>query len=551
MFTVKIKYKDKIYAYPKDITLLEISKNFKNDYKFDIIIGSINNRLVELTTKIDRDCEVNFYDISHISGNKTYERGLLYLYVKAVKDVFNCDVVIEHSIDRGIYTEILNENKFISEEDINAVEKRMRQLVETKIPFEKRSMFRIDAIEYYETNNQKDKALGLKYISNTFVNMYKFGDMYNYFFGDMPIDSSYLHSFALTYIKPNGIVIRYPNIYLGCKIADYVEHRMLFDEFKKYHQWCERIKIKNTADLNKIITLGEAEDIIYLSEIEQNSRLFEIVNNIRERKETRVILIAGPSSAGKTTTAKKLSLYLRSLGINTHFISLDDYFLNKEDTPKNEDGDYDFESVRALNIPLFNQQLVQLLNNEEVLLPQYNFYTGKSEFKDRRLKLNKKDILIVEGLHALNDDLTSSIASEHKYKIYVSPLTSVNIDNHNRITTTDNRLLRRMIRDYRSRGYDAATTLANWPKVRKGEEKYIFPYQDKADVIFNTSLLYELGVLRLYGESLLFSVTEDDPNYGEAIRLINLLRNILPIRSTHIPSDSILREFIGNSLFKE
>ena len=549
MLTIKVKYKDEFYSYPKDITMLEISKNFKDNYKFNIIIGSINNKLVELNAKVNRDCEVDFFDVSSVAGNKAYERGLLYLYIKAVKDILNCDVMIEHSIDRGVYTEILNEKREITEQDVINIDKRMHQLVEEKIPFEKLSVARTDAIDYYEINNQIDKAKVLKYISNTFVNMYKFANVYNYFFGDMPIDASYLDDFKLTYVEPNGVIVRYPNMFLGSQIVDYIERKKLFEEFRRYHQWCDTIKINNIASLNEVIISGHVDNIIYLSEVEQNSRLFDIVNDIKNKESVKIILVAGPSSAGKTTTSKKLALYLKSIGINTHFISLDDYFFDKDKTPKNEDGEYDFESLRAINVVLFNQQLQQLLNHEEVLLPKYNFYTGKSEFKNKRLKIDKKDIIIIEGLHALNEDLTASINKEYKYKIYLSPLTSVNIDNHNRITTTDNRLLRRMIRDARFRGYNASMTLASWPKVREGEEKYIFPYQDAADVIFNTSLIYELGVIRLYAESLLFSVSEKDPNYGEAIRLINLLRNILPIRSTHIPFDSILREFIGNGLF--
>ncbi len=549
MFTIKVNYNGKDYAYPKDITMLEISEHFKEDYNSDIIVGSINNKIVELTSKVDRDCMVDFFDVSHVAGNKVYERGLIFLYIKAVKDVLNCDVLIEHSIDRGIYTEVLNEAGIIEQKDVELIEEKMHQLVAEKLPFEKKSISRLDAIDYYETNNYKDKALGLKYISNTYVNLYRLGNLYNYFFGDMPIDTSYCNRFKLTYVKPNGIVLRYPNMFLDCKIVDYVERNKLFEEFRRYHKWCNTLNVNNTADLNKITIDGKIENMIYLSEIEQNRRLFDIVRDIEGKRKIKVVLIGGPSSSGKTTTAKKLELYLKSVGINTYFISLDDYFLDKEKTPKNDDGEYDFESVNALNIDLFNKQLEQLLNHEEVLVPHYNFLTGKSEFKDKRVKLASNDILIIEGLHTLNDDLTESINDDQKYKIYISPLTSVNIDNHNRITTTDNRLLRRMTRDYRFRGYDASSTLERWPKVREGEEKYIFPYQSDVDVVFNTSLIYELGILRLYGESILYSVPEKDPNYGEAIRLINLLKNILPIRSTHIPFDSILREFIGNGLF--
>lgn len=549
MSTVNVKYKDNIYTYPKSTTLLEISKQFANDYKYDIIIGTVNNNLTELQKKIDKDCTVAFYDTSHLLGNRVYERGLIYLYVKAIKDVLKCEVVIEHSIDRGIYTELKKD--IITEEDVKKIEERMKELTSLKIPFEKLSVPRIEAIYYYEATKQDDKAASLKYISNTYINLYKLDDTYDYLYGEMPYDTSYLKWFALTKVTDNGIVLRYPNIYLGCEVAPYVHHERLFEEFKKHHKWCELNNLSNISDLNKRISNGDIHDLIYMCEIEQNGRLLEVAKTINSNPNLKVILIAGPSSSGKTTTSKKLGLFLRSLGLNPHPLSIDDYFLNRDETPLKEDGEHDFESVAALNVDLFNEHLKKLLNHEEVLLPEYNFIEGKSEFNNKRLKLGEKDILIIEGLHALNDDLTKSIESDHKYKIYVSPLTSINLDNHSRISTSDNRVLRRMIRDNSYRGYKANVTLAKWQDVREGEEKYVFPYQDHADLVFNTSLVYELGVLRLYAEPLLFSIDEDDPYYGEAIRLLNILKNVLPITSDGVPLDSIIREFIGDSYFKE
>jgi uridine kinase len=551
MLTVNVRYKEKTYTYPKGITMLEISNNFKGDYKFRIIIGSINNKLIELNTKVDRDCDIDFFDITHIAGNKTYERGLVFLYIKAVRDVLKCDVIIEHSIDRGIYTELVNDGKEIREEDVLNLEARMNELVSAKIPYEKLSLMRIDVINYFESTKQYDKANVLKYISNNYVSLYKFEDIYDYFYGEMPIDTSYFDCFKLTLVKPNGIVLRYPNLFIGCEIADYIERKKLFTEFRKYHKWCKTININNVTDLNKVISSDSAGDLVYLSEIEQNNRLYEMAEHINKNPQIKIVLIAGPSSSGKTTTSRKLALYLKSMGMSPHYLSIDDYFLDRESTPFNENGDRDFESLQAVNVELFNNHLGILLNYEEVLLPEYNFFIGKGEFKNKRLKLEENDILIIEGLHALNEELSSSVAKENKYKIYLSPLTSLNLDNHNRISTTDNRLLRRMVRDNKARGYNATKTLSSWHKVRVGEEKYVFPYQDEADVIFNTSLIYELGVLRLYCEPLLFSVRENDPNHGEAIRLINLLRNVLPITSANIPLDSIIREFTGDSYFRE
>lgn len=550
MFGVKVKYKNNIYTYPKDITLLEVSQQFAKDYKYDIIIALVDNNLTELNKRIEKDCTVDFYDISHLLGNRVYERGLVYLYIKAVKDVLKADVIIEHSIDRGIYTEVINV-KELTDDDVKRIENRMRELVALKIPFEKLSVSRVESIDYYKRRKLIDKADGLKYISNTFINLYRLDNMYDYFYGEMPINTSYLTYFELTGVTSNGIVLRFPNIYLDCAIVPYKHHEKLFEEFKTYHDWINRINLNNVSDLNKIISTGDIKDLIYMCEIEQNGRLMDIARTIYNKPDIKMVLMAGPSSSGKTTSSKKLSLYLRSLGLTPHSLSIDDYFLNREDTPKKENGEYDYESVGALNIELFNEHLKKLINNEEVLLPEYNFLTGKSEFKKRRLKLGDKDILIIEGLHALNEDLTKAIDNSKKYKIYVSPLTSINLDNHNRISTSDNRLLRRMIRDDRCRGYEVKVTLAKWQDVREGEERHVFPYQDAADVIFNTSLVYELGVLRVYAEPLLFSIEEDDPYYDEAIRLLNVLRNVLPITSDSIPSDSIIREFIGDSYFIE
>ncbi|MFA5408288.1 MAG: nucleoside kinase, partial [Bacilli bacterium] len=410
---------------------------------------------------------------------------------------------------------------------------------------------RLDLIDYHERNSEYDKAASLKYISNTLVNLYKLDNEYNYLFGEMPIDTSYLKWFKLTRVESNGLVLRFPNIYLNCDIVDYEHHDKLFEEFKRNHDWCNHINQNNISDLNKAISSGNIKDLIYMCEINQNGRLLDIARTINANNKIKIVLIAGPSSSGKTTTSKKLSLYLKSFGLKPHSISIDNYFLSRDQTPKNEHGERDFESLTSINVNLFNEQLGKLLTGEEVILPEYNFLTGESEFKDKRLKLGEKDILIIEGLHALNEELTKAIDEESKYKIYVSPLTSVNLDNHNRISTSDNRLLRRMIRDNKYRGYSANVTLAKWQDVREGEEKYVFPYQDTADVVFNTALVYELSILRLYAEPLLFSIDESDPYYGEAIRLLNVLRNVLTITSESIPSDSIIREFIGDGYFAE
>ncbi|HHX16286.1 MAG TPA: nucleoside kinase [Mollicutes bacterium] len=549
MSTVNIKYKDKVYTYPKGKTLLEISKNFKDEYEYDIIIASVNNKLTELNQKLEKDCNIKFFDITHALGNKVYERGLTYLYIKAIFDVLKCDVLIEHSIDKGIYTRLAKDID-LSIEDVELVKRRMQELVNANIPFQKISVSRIDAIDYFEKNNQLDKVEGLKYVSNTFINLYRFDNMYDYFYGEMPIDSSYLKWFDLKKVTPNGIVLIIPNIYSDSKIKPYVHHEKMFEEFSEYHAWCDRVNVNNISDLNNMIASDDISDLIYMSEMDQNARLFDIAKTISDDPNIKVVLIAGPSSSGKTTTSRKLSLYLRSIGLNPFAISIDDYFLDRDKTPLKEDGNPDFEALSAINVDLFNEHLGRLLNYEEVSMPIYNFITGKSEPNSKRMKLREKDILIIEGLHALNNELTKTIDASKKYKMYLSPLTSINIDNHNRISTSDNRIIRRMVRDHKYRGYSAAYTLAKWKDVRSGEERFVFPYQDEADVVFNTSLVYEMGVLRLYAEPLLFSISDDDPYYGEAVRLLNILRNALPLTSDLVPLDSIIREFIGDSYFE-
>ena len=427
----------------------------------------------------------------------------------------------------------------------------MNKLINLSISFERLSVSRIDAINYFESINRFDKADSLKYISNTFVNLYKFDSLYDYFYGEMPINTSYLKWFSLTKVNSHGIILTFPNIYFNSQIIPYIHHEKIFLEFKRKHEWSELFKLDNMADLNKIVSQSKIKELIYICEVEQNGRLLDIARNINSNQDIKVVLITGPSSSGKTTTSKKLSLYLKSMGLKPQSLSLDDYFIDRDKMIPLENGKYDFENIDAIDLDLFNEQLVKILNKEEVLLPEFNFITGKKEYNNKRLKIDDKGILIIEGLHALNDEIAKNIESKHKYKIYISPLTGINLDNHNRMSTTDNRLLRRLIRDNQSRGYSASVTLARWQDVRIGEEKYVFPYQDKADIVFNTSLLYEFGILRLYAEPLLFSIDEEDPYYGEAIRLLNILKNTLPIMGDDIPLDSIIREFIGNSFFRE
>ena len=547
MEKVKVTYLGKSYMYPKDITLEDISKDFQENYSETIIMAEVNGRPYELNYKVTDDVTVDFFDLTSPTGNRVYESGLIFVLEKACLNMLNSEIEVKYSIDKGIY---IKTHKKITKEDLDKVSREMKEIVKRNLPIQKNLVNRLEAIEYYKSTKSYDKVNVLKYSVNTNVNLYRLMDIYNYFFSYLPVSTGALKEFKLTYIDQNSFVLRYPNIYYLNKIPVYKHHDKLFNEFKKYDEWSEKLGIENVSSLNNKVTKGNVDDIVLLSENIQNNSLFKIAETIYNNKKLKLILLAGPSSSGKTTTSKKLELFLKGFGLNPIAISIDNYFLDRDKTPRLPDGSYDFESLNSINVELFNKNLKDLLDGKEVTLPVYNFITGKSELSDESIKLGEKEILIVEGLHALNEELTYSIDKKNKYKIYLCPLTVLSLDNHNRIRTTDNRLLRRIVRDNRTRGYSASDTLSSWGKVREGEEKYVFPFQDEADVIFNTSLIYELGVLKTYAEPLLYSVEESDPMYKEAVRLLNLLKNILPISNDYIPVDSIVREFIGGGYFK-
>ena len=547
MEKVKVTYLGKSYMYPKDITLEDISKDFQENYSETIIMAEVNGRPYELNYKVTDDVTVDFFDLTSPTGNRVYESGLIFVLEKACLNMLNSEIEVKYSIDKGIY---IKTYKKITKEDLDKVSREMKEIVKRNLPIQKNLVNRLEAIEYYKSTKSYDKVNVLKYSVNTNVNLYRLMDIYNYFFSYLPVSTGALKEFKLTYIDQNSFVLRYPNIYYLNKIPVYKHHDKLFNEFKKYDEWSEKLGIENVSSLNNKVTKGNVDDIVLLSENIQNNSLFKIAETIYNNKKLKLIVLAGPSSSGKTTTSKKLELFLKGFGLNPIAISIDNYFVDRDKTPRLPDGSYDFESLNSINVELFNKNLKDLLDGKEVTLPVYNFITGKSELSDESIKLGEKEILIVEGLHALNEELTYSIDRKNKYKIYLCPLTVLSLDNHNRIRTTDNRLLRRIVRDNRTRGYSASDTLSTWSKVREGEEKYVFPFQDEADVIFNTSLIYELGVLKTYAEPLLYSVEENDPMYKEAVRLLNLLKNILPISNDYIPVDSIVREFIGGGYFK-
>jgi len=549
---IKVEFNDGVIReYPENTTLLEVANSCQHEFANPIIIAKVDNEIEELTYSVVRKCKVQFYDRGSIVGHTIYSRGVHFLMVVAIKKVLGDDaeVIIQHSIDKGVYCEVVN--KEINKEIIAKIENKMEELVQANYNFVKISVARRDAINFFKKKKQMDKVKVLKYISNSFVNLYRLDEYYDYFFGEMPYSTKVINEFKLTYIKDNGFVLSYPSIRNPKTTEDYSHHKMLFDAFLNYTEMGKTVGISNVADLNEIVSTGNYNDIIQLSEAHYNSQLANVAEMISKRNKVKFILLAGPSSSGKTTTSRKLEVYLKARGFKTHSISIDDYFYNRTDTPKKPNGEGDFESLRAVDTDLFNKHLLKLLDGEKVLLPEYNFILGEREYKKKWLQLKENDVVVIEGLHALNPELTMAIEEDNKFKIYISPLTQLNIDNHNRIHTSDTRRLRRIIRDNKYRGYNASDTLKSWSNILEGEELYVYPYQNDADVIINSALIYELGVLKTYAEPLLFSVSEDDETYPEAIRLINFLRNFLPIPSDDVPKESVLREFIGGSCFHE
>ena len=533
----------------KGIKLKEVINLLKEEYPNDIISAKYNSSIINYEDIINKSGTLSLYDINTKQGNKIYERGLLYLFEVSALEVLGKDtkIIVKYSLDKGIFCKI---DKNINTTDITNIKKIMKDKVKASLPFTKIETTRNEAIEYFKSIKREDKVRNLFYNISEFVTLYKLEDTYNYIIGDLPNNTSVLKYFDLSLIEGKGIVVRFPSIYDTSKVLKYTHHDNYFNSLEEYSEWGNKLNINNLGELNDYISNSNSGNLIQLSEIMQDYKLLNIAEEIVLNKDDyKVILLSGPSSSGKTTTSMKLSLYLKSLGLNPTHLSMDDYFLERDETPLGPNGKPDFESLNALDIKLFDSQISKLLKGTKVTVPTFNFISGKKEYK-RTIQMQKNDILIIEGLHALNENILKNIPKKNKFKVYISPLTYLNIDDDNRISMTDLRLLRRIVRDNRTRGYSPSTTLNNWEDVRKGEEKYVFPYQDNANVMFNTSLAYELGVLKTYVEPLLYTVKADDPEYLTARRLLELLKCVLPISSESVPQISIIREFIGGSYFE-
>ncbi len=547
---VEVTINNKKYKYNKETTLQEIAKEFQSNYAYPILLAKVNNSIKELTTPVKKDSTIEFLDLTDREGNRCHINCLTYIMIYAVKKLFgaSADIRVRHSLDKGIYIETTFK---LTESKVALIKDMMKSIIKADMPISKVTIERLEAIKYFESNNDLAKAGVMNYNTDNYITLYRLGNLYNYFYSPMPISTEAVKDFDLTYIKDNGLILRFPTVYITEKIKKYEHHPNMFLVFKECREWAKIIHIENSVDLNKEVSLGRINDLIKIDETLQSNRLLEVAKQINQKKDMlKIVLLAGPSSSGKTTTSKKLCLLLKSFGLNPKVISMDDYFVERTQTPKDKNGNYDYECLEALDLKLFDKQMASLLKGEEVIVPTFNFTLGKKEY-NKKMQLGGKDIIVIEGIHALDTKILTNISKDHKFKIYISPLTELNIDNHNRISTTDNRLLRRIIRDSRTRSYSVEKTLAQWPSVRKGEEQYIFPYQDEADVVINSATIYEIGVLKTYVEPLLFSVPPSSPYYEEAMRLLRFLRLFLPIPADAIPQDAIIREFIGNSYFND
>lgn len=550
MYQVKIH--DEIRQYEAGTTYLEIAKEYQKEYSHDIVLVTVDGKLQELHKKVNRDCTLNFETTACDSGHKTYKRSMSLLLVKAIYDVAeheNVDKVrIHYSVSKGYYCTIEG-NVVLDQQFLDQVEARMHQMVQADLPINKKSVNTDDAIATFARYGMHDKEKLFAYRRVSKVNIYSINEFEDYYYGYMVPSTGYLKYFKL-YLYDDGFVLQMPEQKEPEIVPPFEPQNKLFHVLKESTSWGDMQGIETVGALNDRITKGDVRETVLVQEALQEKKIAEIAATIAARPELKFILIAGPSSSGKTTFSHRLSVQLRACGLVPHPIAVDNYFVEREENPVDENGDFDFECLEAVDVELFNSQLGDLLAGKEVVLPRFNFVTGHKEYGSDVKKLGKNDVLVIEGIHCLNPKLTQSLPDENKFKIYISALTQLNIDEHNRIPTTDGRLLRRIVRDARTRGASVARTINMWPSVRKGEEKNIFPYQEEADVMFNSALIYELAVLKPYVEALLFGVDRKAPEYVEAKRLLKFLDYFVGIGSENVPTNSLLREFIGGGCFQ-
>ena len=540
MITVKINGEER--QYPQGATYEDVANDYQQEYENLIALAARDGKIRELFKKLTRDCEVTFFTLKDDVGNKTYVRSATMLFLKAVFDVYGREAA------QSCRVESPKGKINATEENAAKIRNRMRELVEAKTPFLKRSYSLDNAMELFRKEGMKDKEKLFRYRRGSFVNIYEMDGYYDYYYGYMLPNAGYVKWFDVIAYE-DGFMLLLPDKKDPTHVKPFQERKLLFRTLKESEEWGKEIGIETVGDLNDQICRGSLSELILVQEAQQERKIGEIAKSIVDRGGVKFVMIAGPSSSGKTSFSHRLSIQLKTLGKTPHPIALDDYFVNREFTPRDENGDYNFECLEAIDVKQFNDDMCRLLAGERVELPSFNFKTGKREYKGNFKQLGPDDILVIEGIHGLNEKTSYALPEESKYKIYISALTNINIDEHNRIPTTDGRLLRRMVRDARTRGADARRTIDMWASVRRGEEQNIFPFQEDADAMFNSVLIYELAVLKQFAEPLLFQIDKGEPEYYEAKRLLKFLEYFLGVTSESLPNNSLCREFVGGSCF--
>ena len=539
----------KIIEAPMGANLKEIYQLSGLQMKYGPISAHVNNKVEGMHYRVYKQKEVEFLDITSSSGSRAYTRSLFFVLCKAVHDLFDpCKVAIDIPVSNGYYVN-LNIGRPVTLDDAGAIRRRMQEIIDAALPIHRHETTTKEAIELFDSLHNRSKVKLLQSTGRLYTTYYDIDGYVDYYYGSLLTNTSEIYLFGVEKYY-DGLLLRLPSREHPSELGEMTHQDKMFGIFKEHHQWQDILGLRTIGDLNEVITKGYSSQLIQISEALQEKKIAKIADEIAQRRGIKLVLIAGPSSSGKTTTCKRLSVQLAVNSIKPIAISLDDYFLDREKTPRDEKGDYDFEHLHALDLPLFNEQLTALFRGEEVELPRYDFPSGKNIKSGKRLRMNENDILVIEGIHALNPELTAQIPNEQIFRVYASALTTILLDNHNYIPTTDNRLLRRIIRDYKYRGVSALESIRRWPSVRAGENKWIFPFQENADAMFNTAMLFELAVIKSQAEPLLEQVPENAPEHAEAYRLLKFLHYIQPIPETQIPPTSLLREFLGGSSFE-
>ncbi len=546
---IRCKNNKKIVNVNIGSTLSDVLNEINLKMPYGPVCAKVNNKVEGLHYRLYHKKDVEFLDMTSGSGSRNYTRSVFFVLCKAVKDIWpESHVVIDIPVSNGYYCD-LRIGRPVTEEDVAKVKARMDEIIAAAMPIRRHESVTEKAIKLFSDLGDTAKVKLLQTTGRLYTTYYDIDGYYDFYYGSLLTNTKQIYLYGLDKYY-DGMLLRIPTMADPSKLPEMIRQDKLFEIFKEHHHWQDVMEIRTVGDFNNAVATDHSIDLINISEALQEKKIAHIADEIAQRKGVKLILLAGPSSSGKTTTCKRLSIQLIANGLRPLQISLDDYFVDREQSPRDENGDYDFESIHALNLKLINEQFNALFHGEEVELPRYDFPTGKSVKSGNKLKMEDNNVLVVEGIHALNPELTAQIPEELKYRVYVSALTTILLDDHNYIPTTDNRLLRRIIRDYKYRGVDARETIRRWPSVRAGENKWIFPFQENADVMFNSAMLFELAVIKQQAEPLLEQVPENCPEYSEAYRLLKFLKYIKPIPNTDIPPTSLLREFLGGSSFK-